>query len=166
MTKRFHHVTISVFLRENDKKELLDSLLPIPTNDFLEQQYKNDPDHERTRIYELPKQRAKLTVQEASSFDNDLTILAFNFAKITHTNDIFDTIVKNLSAEDRSTMKENILEFVDLQGKFTIRLKKPAFEAGEYQLADGGKSIQFAFLIAAYPKNERTVAAAVQALFA
>ena len=155
MKKRFHHVTISVFLQPEETLDFLDPLLPVPTRSFPKEQFSYDPDHERTKIYE--RAQARLSVQEAEGFDNRITIVTFTFNKITHTNKIFSRIYTNLSAEDKKKFKEDALSSTDKHGRFTIKLEKRAFEKGNNVLTTRGSCIHCSFLLAAYPKNEKTI---------
>lgn len=161
MTKRFHHVTISVFLKENENLDFLE--LPVSTETFFEQQFRYDENHERTKIFEVPKQQCKLSLQDAGGFDHDLRVINLTFNKITHTNQLFTTVFDSLSAEDKEELRNSALERTDSHGRFSIRLDKKALEQGTYVL---GKGVQYSFLLAAYPKNEKTIKDSLQNLLA
>lgn len=163
--KRFHHVTISVFLQENESHDMLNTLLPFPLAEFFTIQHHNDPNQDRTKVYDLKKEKADLRVQTAPDQVNPLTVLKIFFSKQTHTNYIFDTIFENITQEQREALKSEAMLHVDEHGRFYLRLEKKAFSQGEFVLTKGGDCIHLAFSLAAYPKNPKTIHNSVMELF-
>ncbi|MBR9703258.1 hypothetical protein GOV10_04430, partial [Candidatus Woesearchaeota archaeon] len=153
--KSFHHVTISVFLKPKEDTSFLDTLLPTPISSFLEQQFKYDPDHEQTKIYTLPK--AQLRVQDAEGFSDTLAIMTFRFDRERDTNDVFDKIVEYIGKTGRAALRSEAMLHVDEEGRFYVRLDKLALREGKYVLTTSGDCVHCAFLIAAYPKNMKTI---------
>lgn len=160
--KRFHHVTISVFLKPDEKPDFLDILLPKPVKDFFAEQFRYDQNHERTKIYDLPK--AQLRVHTAEGFSDELTILTFRFMRKTNVNEVFEKIFTGIGEDGRAALRSEAMLHVDEEGRFFARLDKDAFKTGKYVLTTSGNCVHVAFLIAAFPKNMKTIRATVRAL--
>jgi len=161
--KRFHRASAEVFVTPGDPVDFLDTILPIPTQSFLTEQFYYDPDHEHTKIYPLHK--AKATIQEAQGFDSAICIYNFSFEKITDTNQLFDTIISSLPKEDYALLAQEALLRVDEKGNFCFKLGLNELRAGNFHLVDKAPCVQMTFLIAAYPKNIRTIREGVKNLF-
>lgn len=158
--KNFHHVTITVFFREEDQ-EFINQLFPIPLSEFLAAQFKHDSDQEHTKIYALKK--AKLSITE--NYESTLKVFKFFFEKQSDTNKIFEKIISSISQEQREQLVKDAMKHVDEDGNFFLRLDKLALEENKFVLTTGGNCVHFAFSIAAYPKNEKTIQEVVQRLF-
>ena len=155
MNKRFHWVTIQVFLR-SAKPDFLNELLPITVDEFLQEQFFYDREH-KARIYK--KKHASLRIQQAQGFEDTISIFSFQFAKKSEVDDIYKRILDHISKEEKEELKDSLYERVDSEGKLSIRLNQELLEQGTIRLAKKGASIQCYFLLAAYPKNTHTIRA-------
>ena len=164
LVKQFHHVTISVFLESGEQADFLDYLLPIPLARFYEQQFTHDPDHERTKIYRLPK--AMLRVQEAEGFTDQLIIFTFRYDRERDTNELFEKVWLGIGAEARAALRSEAMLHVDETGTFYLRIEKEALKQKKFVLTTGGACVRLAFLIAAFPKNMKTIKSALRDLLA
>ena len=160
MNKRFHWVSIQVFLR-GEQPRFLNKVLPISYDSFLEEQFFYDDEH-KAKVYRL--RHAQLRVQEAEGFDEGISVYTFIFHKMRDTNKVFDTITSSLTKEEKSLLHESMFERVDEEGRLSIRLDEQALQENTIKLSTSGRSIQCYFLLAAYPKNVHTIRAATKNL--
>jgi len=157
-------VTISVFSRGDEVLTPLDALLPFPTARFLTDGTKIWIERGRVR-YELAKEKARLDMQHAQGFENEILVHTLRYEKDAHTNAIFDSIMANIDSGQRAGLKSKAMLHVDDDGHFFIRLDKPGLREGKTAITTGGDCYKFDFALAVYPKNERTIHESVRALF-
>ena len=160
--KHFHHVTIQAFVRgeePNDALARLDFLLPIPTAEYFAEQPVQNPERPQM-LWRIPEQQTDLSLETAEGDESGIIIAELFYKKITHTNAVFDRLLSSLPEQDKAVFTKNALKYVR-DGKLIVRLDDDVLRDGKAVLARSGT--QFSFSIAAYPKNEETIRAAVQA---
>lgn len=143
-----HSITITVFIKEDEDKELakqkLQSLIPET----------------------IEKEKLKIEEQTATGLnDKKIAILKITIEKENHTKKFIENLLTKLGPEQKDTLIKQLDTRIDEECNFYIRLDKEQLSEDKYSLTDSGNCYHIKIVIAAYPaKKDSAIQAALQML--
>ena len=144
-----HNIHITVFCKpEEDTKLIAKKLLFLVPLD-------------------LKKEKIELKRTNATGFnEKKITILEVYLEKESHTNLFINNLIKNLTDEQKSLIKEQAESRLDDELNFFLRLdKSKLINKNKLLLTDQGDCYHIRIKIAAFPKNKKVALNNIQTLF-
>jgi RNA binding exosome subunit len=164
MPKLLHHVTLEVFAKAHDSViaayEALDALVPVPVKEVLATQWRWHPEKQRTKIYELPKQKVSMWEAETPGNEGPITVITYRFTKQRDTQAFIEKL-RTLAPEERKDILEDPEGYIDAEGKLSLRLNRKALRERRLSV-EKGPSVMARLNLAAYPKNWDTCLAVAE----
>jgi RNA binding exosome subunit len=161
-----HHLTATVFVKPHDDEQHLlaglDQLSPIPTRELLAAPVEHD--HERPHTTHQTVKDTTLTIQEVGIDEGRMRIISLHTKRMHACTMLVEKFAVALTDDERTAIMDDPHSVLDEDLHLSFRLDKELLPQGKFVLVADGQCYAIKAAIAAYPKHEDTILAAVRTM--